>query len=264
MCNDGNGFVPFNTESYFSTVNEYVFYPITGWMPSFTGFRAALRLLAEQGDGLDVIPAIRTATTRYDINGAEGLNPWVARGSNTSLEGDTDPQDVDITADVNGEFWLQLGLGVRKSSGASAIGQGQAGIQFNLPTERLVLAGGPVVLDTVTNPVGDAWAELWASDWMSFYDLQEVAIPYSVYEAVGYEFKFVLQSVKTDPTKQAPSEDDIVSATTGPDTSVVTSSTFTQATTNKAQFCRVVMKARATGATEGTGRAWFAVAVKYA
>lgn len=52
MCNDGKALIPFHSEPYFSTVESDVFYPVSEWMPACTTLRAALRLLAEQGDGL--------------------------------------------------------------------------------------------------------------------------------------------------------------------------------------------------------------------
>lgn len=207
---------------------------------------------------------MRTATVRFDVNGTEGLNGWVAVGTGTSNDGDTNPEDIDITTQVSGEFWLQLGLAVRKGAGAGPVGQGQAAVQYGLPTDRPTVLSGPHLLDTVSVPVGPKWAEVWASEWRSFYDLEEVQIPYDVFDTADYEFTFVLQSVKTDPSQEAPAEDTILATTSGNASGVATASSFSNASTNKAQLYRVVLKAKTSSATEGTGRSWFAVAVKYA
>ena len=209
----------------------------------------------------------RGGTSMTDVDTGHSLgDPHVQRRQELHpVQGDSDPQDIDISTQVNNEFWVQLGFAVKKGGAVSAIGQGQAAVQYNLPTERTRIVAGPVNLDTVTTPVGDAWAELFATEWMSYYELQSVSIPYDVFDASNYEFKFVLQAVKTDPTQEAPVEDDILTATSAPAASQVTASTFNSADNINAQFFRVVFMAKqAAGGSEGTARAWFAVGVKYA
>lgn len=120
------------------------------------------------------------------------------------------------------------------------------------------------MLETISTPVGDAWAELHATGWMSFYDLQGIVVPYDIYDTSNYETRFVLQAVKTDPSQEAPTEDVVLSASAGDRAGVVEATSFTNATANDAQLFRVVFQARTSGANEGTGRSWFAVAARYA
>ena len=54
-------------------------------------------------------------------------------------------------------------------------------------------------------------------------------MPYDVFEASNYEYEVVLQSVKTDPTQEAPVEDTILAATSGVGNGVASANAFSNA-----------------------------------
>ncbi len=75
----------------------------------------------------------------------------------------------------------------------------------------------------------------------------------------------VLQSVESDPTKEAPAEDGILNAQIGNASGVASQSTFASAVANKAQLCRVVLRADDnTSGVDQRARVYLAVSHRYA
>ena len=91
--------------------------------PAFADARAAIRLLAEQSDGLEVTIADQTASYRYDQAGA--LDDWQTLGPTVTTEGDSAPQD--LTATITGKFWIRWGIAIRKPHGTDGIGVASVG-----------------------------------------------------------------------------------------------------------------------------------------
>ena len=116
--------------AYTASAND--FYAISPWMPAFADVRAAIRLLAEQSDGLEVTIAYQTASYRYDQSGA--LDDWQTLGSTVTTEGDSAPQDLSAT--ITGKFWIRWGIAIRKPSGTDGIGVASVGAQLSFPTDR--------------------------------------------------------------------------------------------------------------------------------
>ena len=142
--------------AYTASAND--FYAISPWMPAFADVRAAIRLLAEQSDGLEVTIAYQTASYRYDQAGA--LDDWQTLGPTVTTEGDSAPQDLSAT--ITGKFWIRWGIAIRKPSGTDGIGVASVGAQLSFPTDRATLLAGPAVIDAYTSPVGGNWTELMA------------------------------------------------------------------------------------------------------
>ena len=75
----------------------------------------------------------------------------------------------------------------------------------------------------------------------------------------------VLQSVESDPTKEAPAEDGILNAQIGNASGVASQTTFANAVANKAQLCRVVLRADDnTSGVDQRARVYLAVSRRYA
>ena len=242
-------------------VTNYDFYPKTGWMPAVGSVRAALRLLAEQTDGVDLSCAYQTASFRYDK--ASALDDWAVVGTVATTEGDADTQD--LVLNVAGKFWMRLGYAIRKAAGAGGIGVANAGVLYSLPTERPELLVGPVLLNVFDNPVGSSYTEVLTTEWMPFYQLVAVMVAYESFNATNLRYQVVLQSVKTDPSLETPAEDAVLGAVVGNTSGVATANNFPNATANKAMLCRVVVKAdnHGAGSSQGTGRIYFAAATQY-
>lgn len=262
-CDCKDNFYPFTLRVHRAfTSDAWDFYADTPWMPATASVRAVLRLLAEQSDGVDLSAACQTASYRFDK--AAALDDWALLGTVRTTEGDSDPEDLSPT--VANKFWIRFGRGIRKGAGAGAIGVASAGIQWSLPTERPRLLVGPQVVNAYDNPVSDVYTELLSTPWMPYYQLQELVVAYESFDAdADFRYTVVLQSVKSDPTQQAPAEDTVLSSRTGNVSGTASQTTFTLATQHKAQLCRVVLKADSNGqATAKRGRVYLAVASRYA
>lgn len=90
-------------------------------------------------------------------------------------------------------------------------------------------------------------------------------LAYQSFNATNLRYQVVLQSVKTDPSLETPTEDVVLCAVVGNTSGVVTANNFPNAAAIKAMLCRVVLKAdnNGTGSSQGTGRIYFAAATQY-
>ena len=181
-------------------------------------------------------------------------------------EGDSGPQD--LTPTVTNKFWIRFGHGIKMPSTSAGIGVASVGTQWSFPTERLMLTVAPTVINAYDSPVSSVDTELLATEWMPFYDLKEILVAYESFDTTAnFEYSVVLQSVKTDPTQEAPADDSILGATTGDTGGIASATQFTNATTNKAQLCRIVLKAKDNSGAptaDQLGRVYLAVSTRYA
>ena len=233
--------------------------------PAFADARAAIRLLAEQSDGLEVTIADQTASYRYDQAGA--LDDWQTLGSTVTTEGDSAPQDLSAT--ITGKFWIRWGIAIRKPHGTDGIGVASVGAQLSFPTDRTTLLAGPAVINAYTSPVGGNWTELLALDGRKppvsvasgqgrAVSRRSVANPLHGVAVRNWGSRSARRGTKM---KGGPWGRPCPVSESG----VAGQTTFTNATTNKAQLCRVVLRADNSGtSSEQRGRVYIALSKRYA
>ena len=108
-----------------STAPQFV--AVTGWMPAMSVRRIKFIIdVIERSPNLYVAVAIQTATTDTDLPGT-----WVVKGGWRSTTGKNCSGMLDISTDVDDDFFVRIGLGSKNSSG-SALERGEVSLALSM------------------------------------------------------------------------------------------------------------------------------------
>ena len=144
--------------AYTSSANDL--YAISPWMPASADVRAAIRLLAEQSDGLEVTVADQTA--KLPLRPGRRASMTGSRSAPTvTTEGDSAPRGPDGD-DHERKFWIRWALPSASLRAPMASVRRRWVRSSASRRARATLLAGPAVIDAYTSPVGGSWTELLA------------------------------------------------------------------------------------------------------